>query len=305
MKKWIFVVFMTAVIALSVFYVESGKQVSVKEGVQLEPDDRFYSGQIGSTRFRVSGEGNTIILIHAFNGYLESWKPNVTPLVNAGFKVVTYDLLGRGLSDRPLINYNLSDFRSQLHEIIELTMSDKLYLVGSSFGSVIAADYVLHYPNQVEKIVFIGPAGWPGDNDSQTAFLSLPVVPDVLFGVFGKQIIRPIVSAYLHDPVTHKWAIDQWAEYASLPAFGRVALSTMRNSPVQDFTEGWSAFGKLNKPNVFIWGKQDVSFPFKNSIKAKQLVPNTKVIEVDGAAHWVNIEKPTIVNRAIIDFIGS
>lgn len=304
MKKGIFAIFLITIAGITVFSIESGKQISVNEELRAEPLDRFHEGQTGITRYRISGEGKTVVLIHAFNGYLESWDPNVSELVNAGFKVVTYDLWGRGLSDRPLINYELADFRNQLSEIISLTGDGAVYLAGASFGSVIAADYALHYPDQVEKVVFIGPAGWPGDSGNAEAFLALPFLPDVIFGIFGKQIVEPIVKAYLHDPIAHQWAIDRWSEYASLPSFGRVALSTMRNSPIRDYTEGWSAFGRLNKPNIFIWGKQDISFPFENSIKAKLLVPNTKVIEVDDAAHWVNIENPQTVNGAIIEFLG-
>ena len=305
MKKWTFAIFVAAIVGLSIFSIQLGKQVSVTEGVKLEEIDKIHTGLIGSTRYRISGKGKLVVLIHAFNGYLESWSPNIDDLVNAGYKVVTYDLWGRGLSDRPLINYQLSDFRNQLQEIIELSGGSTVYLVGASFGCVIAADYALHYPDQVEKVVFIGPAGWPVDNRNEADFLGIPLLPDVLFSMFGKQIVEPIVEAYLLDPIAHKWAIERWSEYASLPAFGRVVLSTMRNSPVRDYTEGWSKFGKLNKPNIFIWGKQDVSFPFENSIKAKLLVPNTSVVEVDGAAHWVNIESPDIVNSTIIDFFGS
>lgn len=304
MKKWIFSIFVTAIVGIAMFSVEPDKHVSVKEHHRADTADRFHEGQTGITRYRVSGEGKTVILIHAFNGYLESWDPNVSELVKAGFKVVTYDLWGRGLSDRPLINYELADFRIQLREIVELSGGGSVYLVGASFGSVVAADYALHYPDQVKKVVFIGPAGWPGDTGNEDAFLALPFLPDMIFGLFGRQIIEPIVEAYLHDPKAHQWAIDRWSEYASLPSFGRVALRTMRNSPVRDYTEGWSAFGSLNKPNIFIWGKQDISFPVENSIKAKLLVPNTKVIEVEDAAHWVNIENPRIVNGAIIDFFG-
>ncbi|MEE2732126.1 MAG: alpha/beta hydrolase [Pseudomonadota bacterium] len=305
MKKWIFSIFIAAAVGYSIFAIESDKQISVKDRMHVAPIDQFHAGHNGITRYRISGEGKAVILIHAFNGFLDSWNPNVTSLVNAGYKVVTYDLWGRGLSDRPLINYELADFRNQLHDIIKLSGNGSVHLVGASFGSVIAADYALHYPDQVDKVVFIGPAGWPDDNSSEAAFLGLPVLPDVIFSIFGKQIIEPMVEAYLHDPDAHKWAIERWSEYAALPSFGRVVLSTMRNSPVRDYTEGWSDFGRLNKPNMFIWGKQDVSFPLEHSIKAKLLVPNTKVIEVDGAAHWVNIEKADIVNSAIIDFLGS
>lgn len=305
MIKWIFSILLIVIGVFAYAFFGVDQTVSVKELRRNDSVDLFLTGEQGSTRFRTKGEGETVILIHAFNGYLETWKPNIEPLVAAGYKVVSYDLWGRGLSDRPFIKYELADFRNQLHEIVKMSGGKSVHLIGSSFGSVIAADYATHYPDLVSKVVFMGPAGWPGDNKAGVNLLDFPVVPEVVFNLFGKQILEPIVSAYFREPSKHQWAIDGWTEYASLPSLGRVALSTMRNSPVRDFTNGWLAFGKLNKPSIFIWGKQDVSFPFENSIKAKEFIPNTRIVEVDDAAHWVNIEKPDIVNGVVIEFLGS
>lgn len=304
MKKWIFAVLVIAISIAVYVDLESNSPSSVKALAASDVANKFFKGQSGETRYKVYGEGKTVILIHSFNGYLETWNPNVGALVNAGYKVITYDLWGRGLSDRPRFEYDLGAFRRQLHDLVKMTGGEKVFLVGASFGSVIAADYVAHYPDQVSKVVFVGPAGWPSNNALEKALLGLPILPDIAFSLFGKKILTPIVTAYLHEPAKHVWAIEKWAEFASLPGYGRAALSTMRNAPVRDYIEGWTAFGKLNKPSVFIWGKQDVSFPYENASVAKKLIPGTRVIGIENAAHWVNVESPDAVNHSIIEFLA-
>jgi pimeloyl-ACP methyl ester carboxylesterase len=117
--------------------------------------------ETGVTRYQVFGEKNstTVILIHSFNGFLESWNPNINSLVNAGYRVVVYDLFGRGLSDRPRVNYDLALFRSQLDSVLKEVGGENVHLVGSSFGCVIASDYASHHPKRIKSLVMVGPAG--------------------------------------------------------------------------------------------------------------------------------------------------
>lgn len=85
----------------------------------------------------------------------------------------------------------------------------------------------------------------------------------------------------------------------------RSALSTLRYSPVLDYTDGWDKLGDLNKPTMFIWGKQDVSFPYSNTKKLSKLIPHAKVVSIEDAAYWVNIEQAEDVNNAITLFLSA
>jgi len=85
----------------------------------------------------------------------------------------------------------------------------------------------------------------------------------------------------------------------------RSALSTLRYSPVLDYIDGWKRLGELNKPTMFIWGKQDVSFSYSNTKKLSKLIPHAKVVSIEGAAHWVNIEQAEEVNNAIALFFSA
>ena len=61
----------------------------------------------GSTRYQLSkGEKETIVLVHGFSSPYFIYDGLYEQLVEAGYRVLRYDLLGRGLSDRPKIKYN-------------------------------------------------------------------------------------------------------------------------------------------------------------------------------------------------------
>jgi len=267
--------------------------------------DELLNTEEGVTRYKIFGQNNieTVILIHSFNGFLESWAPNVDSLVNAGYRVVVYDLFGRGLSDRPHKDYDLTLFQTQLDSLIRKLGAKNVHLIGSSFGCVIAADYAMKYPEKIESLVMVGPAGWPDEN-GRNQLLDIPIVGDLVFHYFGKQILKPKVEAYFLEPSKHSEFIEKWTTFSSYPGFTRSALSTLRYSPVLDYSAGWRRLGELNKPIAFIWGKQDVSFPYSNTTKLSKLIPHARIIGIDNAAHWVNIEQADQVNGAIGEFLS-
>jgi pimeloyl-ACP methyl ester carboxylesterase len=274
---------------------------------QTESEEKFLITELGVTRYQIYGndEDPTIVFVHSFNGFIESWDPNIQPLVNAGYKVVVYDLWGRGLSDRPRIELNVQTFRKQLEQVVDLVGAETIHLVGSSFGSVIAADFAQQHPEQVEKLILIGPAGWPSDNDTTSELLDIPVLGDVIFHYFGQDILKSKVVDYFIHPKEHSNILAKWEEFAKYPGFTRSALSTLRYAPVLDYTEGWKELGKLELPVLFIWGIEDVSFPFSNAEKAKKFISHAKIISIEQAAHWVNIEQPEKTNTAIVNFLSN
>ncbi|WP_422379100.1 alpha/beta fold hydrolase [Marinicellulosiphila megalodicopiae] len=307
MKSKVFLYFISALslFSLVTIYQYHNEDMTTLVAARKAAGDELINSEAGVTRYQIFGERNTktVILVHSFNGFLESWNPNVNSLVNAGYRVVLYDLFGRGLSDRPRVNYDLRLFRRQLASVISEVGADKVHLVGSSFGCVIVSDYANHHPEKVESIVMVGPAGWPNEN-GRNRLLDTPIIGELVFHYFGQQILRPKVEAYLFNLSKFHEVVEEWDTFASYPGFMRSALSTLRNSPVLDYTDGWKKLGNLGKPTMFIWGKQDVSFPYSNTEKLSKLIPHAKVVSIEDAAHWVNIEQAEEVNNAIASFLS-
>jgi pimeloyl-ACP methyl ester carboxylesterase len=261
----------------------------------------------GSTRFESWGDRRkpTVILIHSFNGFLETWQPNVEALVKSGYHVVAYDLFGRGLSDRPLRPLSLNVFHEQIIALRKhLDIQTPVHLVGASFGSVIAADYALTYPDQVHSLILTGPAGWPNSDDSTAKLVSLPYAADMLFFYAGKFILQSKIQSYLLNDEEAKWANAYWKVYNQFPGVARSALSTLRHSPVLDYRYGWRKLGKTKLPTLLIWGRQDSSYPYSQAREAQNLIPQAKIIALDSAEHWVNIDQADEVNSTMIGFLN-
>lgn len=283
------------------YFVEDS---SAFNAARQSSDELYLESPVGTTRYQVFGDtgDDVVVFVSASNGYLEQWNPNIDSLVDAGYRVVAYDLFGQGLSDRPRVDHDLALYREQLDSIIEEVEADRVHLVGSSLGSIIATDYVLHYPARVAKLVAIGPAGWPSEKNSSAA-LSIPVLGEFVFHYFGKNLLQPRIEEYLYARDPEHWAVRKWEEYADYPGYSRSYLSLLRHSPVFDNTDGWKRLGLVDTPTMFIWGKQDVSFPYSNAENVAELIPHAEVVGLDKAAHWVNIEQAEQVNKTLLTFL--
>jgi non-heme chloroperoxidase len=100
------------------------------------------------------GTGQPIVLIHGFplNGH--SWEKQVLVLLNAGYRVITYDRRGFGASSQPSFGYDYDTFAADLNVLMtQLELQDAV-LVGFSMGTGEVTRYLGKYGSErVQKAV--------------------------------------------------------------------------------------------------------------------------------------------------------
>lgn len=102
------------------------------------------------------GSGKPIILIHGYPLSGASWEKQLPVLLNAGYRVITYDRRGFGKSSQPTSGYNYDTFAEDLHKIITKLKLDDFTLVGFSMGGGEVARYIGKYGSKgVAKAVII------------------------------------------------------------------------------------------------------------------------------------------------------
>jgi pimeloyl-ACP methyl ester carboxylesterase len=60
----------------------------------------------------------------------------------------------------------------------------------------------------------------------------------------------------------------------------------------------------IQAPTLVIWGKEDKLFPVALCPYLTALVPGAKSLVIDEASHFVQVDQPAALNRALIDFLG-
>jgi pimeloyl-ACP methyl ester carboxylesterase len=106
------------------------------------------------------GSGQAVVLIHGYPLSGASWEKQVPVLLDAGYRVITYDRRGFGKSSQPTTGYNYDTFAEDLHELLNQLKLRDVVLAGFSMGGGEVARYLGKYGSKgVSKAVII--AGVP------------------------------------------------------------------------------------------------------------------------------------------------
>src|SRR5258705_1103004 len=103
------------------------------------------------------GSGQPVVLIHGYplNGH--SWEKQQRVLLQAGYRVITYDRRGFGQSSQPTIGYDYDAFAADLNALLGHLELNDVVLAGFSMGTGEVARYLGRYGSgRVRKAVLMG-----------------------------------------------------------------------------------------------------------------------------------------------------
>src|SRR5215469_3970087 len=104
------------------------------------------------------GSGNPVVLIHGYPLRGSSWEKQVPVLLDAGYRVITYDRRGFGSSSQPTFGYDYDTFAADLNALMEKLDLRDATLVGFSMGTGEVTRYLGTYGSaRVNKAVLLGP----------------------------------------------------------------------------------------------------------------------------------------------------
>lgn len=150
-------------------------------------------------RYFEEGQGETVIFIHGIGQAMYTFRKNVRVL-SEHCHVISIDLLGHGLSDKPDIDYTISDFSKLIIDFMDAMGIEKASLLGFSTGAVIALDTAIKYPAYVDKLILLSPGGVTKTYPWLIKHLSTPIISDILFTFFNKSMIKNVLEKAYYDP---------------------------------------------------------------------------------------------------------
>ncbi|NCD69013.1 alpha/beta fold hydrolase [Mucilaginibacter agri] len=251
----------------------------------------------GITHYQIAGPdtGKTVILLHGFSVPYYIWDGTFEYLVGQGFRVIRYDMYGRGFSDRPYITYNKQLYMDQLTQLIStLHLRTPISIAGISFGGEVSTDFTCLHPELVDKVILIDP-GYANKR---------PVVPQFVT-IFQEAITaddRALgqLSDFKYPKQYPQW-VSRYKPQMQYKNF-RWAIASTEYNYAYNGLESSACLNSKNKPVLLIWGKEDHTVPFKYSDSIRSVL-KADFFPVDDAAHLPSIEKADLVNAKIGAFL--
>ena len=287
-------------------YYFGGETKVIDDAVREAAPGQFVELTKGFTQYEIAGSTDqaVTVLIHGFSVPYFIWDPTFEGLVSAGLRVLRYDLYGRGYSDRPDIVYNQACYEQQLVNLLsELDITKPVNLIGLSMGGAIAIGFADKYPELVEKLVFIDPAGMPMKQSPLMNLIHIWGLGEWLFDKFADKLI---VARLAKDFYTRNKVSELQTKYRvqmQYRGFKRALISTLRNGPLQTMAETYARVGLHPRPVLLIWGTEDRTVPFEISHQVRSALPNAEFHAIEGTGHIPHYEQPVLVNQLLIEFL--
>ena len=250
---------------------------------------------------------DVIVLIHGFSVPYFIWDPTFEFLVRSGFRVLRYDLFGRGLSDRPRVRYDIHLFVRQLKDLLDaLGIKEPVHLAGLSMGGPISAAFMDKFPERVKSHILVDPAGAKPIPLSWTLKAAkLPIVAELVLGLFGgESLVKGIASDFFSHGLIKQFQ-NNYRIQMRYKGFIRAILSTIRNGMLDSFYETYQRVGKLKKPTLLFWGRNDTTVPFEDSRAILSAISHAEFHPIENCGHIPHYEKPAEFNPILLKFLNS
>lgn len=261
----------------------------------------------GITHYELSNpEGRqTVVLVHGFSVPYFIFDPTFDFLTQSGFRTLRYDLFGRGFSDRPRVRYNMDLFVRQLHDLLDaLRFTPPVNLIGLSMGGSIAATFTARHPERVQSLTLIDPAGARAISLSpMLKAMKLPGLAEAVFGLVGSESLLKSAAKDFFDPELVGMFLDKYKVQMQYKGFKRAILSTIRNNMLGSFIESYKAVGKMDKPVLLVWGRNDTTVPFVHSDDLRAAMPQAEFHVIEDCGHIPHYEKPGEFNPILLEFL--
>ncbi len=251
----------------------------------------------GVTHYQIAGPdtGKVIILIHGFSVPYFIWDSTFNELVKQGFRVLRYDMYGRGFSDRPDSVYTQAFYETQLLDLInQLHLKTPVSLAGVSFGGGVATNFTAIHPDLVSKVILIDPV-YPNMTPSAPQFYT-----SFYEATHGDERASGQLADFKY-PQRHPDWIKKYRLQMQYKGFRHALVSTRYNYNYKG-RESNAALNSTHKQVLLIWGKEDHTVPFAYSDSVRSVL-KCQFFPVDDAGHLPHIEQAKKVNARIVAFL--
>ncbi|MBF9232793.1 alpha/beta fold hydrolase [Microvirga alba] len=256
-----------------------------------------------------------VILLHGFADFWWGWRRQVDDLAAAGFRVVTPDQRGYNLSEKPigLKSYDLDTLAADIVGLAEAYGRERFHLIGHDFGGLLAWWTATRYPDRVERMVAINAfhpeilIPYIRKHPAQMLrsiymmIFQVPWLPEALLSLRNFAILRGLFHLGAHKGTFSEADLSRYMRTWSVPGAMTGMVNWYRALRRRPKIEN----PRVKPPTLVIWGLQDRYLQRGLAEDSLRLCDNGEALWLEDGSHWVHIEEPETVNKALIDFLKS
>jgi pimeloyl-ACP methyl ester carboxylesterase len=255
------------------------------------------------------GKGQPVILIHGWPLSRKTWEQQVWKIVEEGYRCISYDRRGFGISSSPWNNYDYSALAGDLDTIIEGLELDNVVIVGFSMGGGEVVRYLTDYgSDKIAKAALISSiiplVKQKDDNSAGVPEKNLNAIIDALqmdrVG-FLKDFHK---GFYNYEDTKGERVSEAQLEYDFIIASHASPRATIQTALAWMHTDFRPELKNVDVPTLIVHGDADATVPIETSAEqASKGIANSTFEVITGAPHGLNITHAKELNEILISFL--
>jgi pimeloyl-ACP methyl ester carboxylesterase len=262
-------------------------------------------------------DGPLLLLLHGFPECWLSWRDQIGPLAQAGYRVVAPDQRGYNLSDKTP-PFDLDTLTADIVNLMQACGRDSACLAGHDWGAAVAWALAGSRPERVSRL----------------AILNVPhpaPIANALRGGDLRQMLKSWYIFFFQIPRFPEWALSR----SSFAVMRRMMIASSRpgtftGGVLDDYREAWARPGALSAmigwyralmrtalhtrgaafnrritmPTVILWGEHDIALRVELAEQSLAWLDDGKLIRFPLATHWVHEDFPAEITQHLLAHFG-
>jgi pimeloyl-ACP methyl ester carboxylesterase len=272
--------------------------------------------QVDDYRIAYADEGEfdkIILFLHGLGSYFPAWKYNILELKNY-FRCIAIDLPGFGKSDKKIHPGSMEFYADVILNFIHSVGINKVNLIGHSMGGQIAINCALNFPDKIDNLILIAPAGFERFPNEEIQIIKNITKPENFLTAEIEQIKSNYELSFYKFPEEANFLIEDRIKISEDDEFYNYCVAISNSIAGMIEQPIFEQLKNINQRTLVIFGKNDSLIPNKylHKTTTEEIanlgcaeIPNSRLILLDECGHFAQIEKSEEVNEAIVKFISA
>ncbi|MCM2325421.1 MAG: alpha/beta hydrolase [Candidatus Woesearchaeota archaeon] len=249
------------------------------------------------------GDRSCLVFLHGFTGSSSAWDQLYPYFRKKGYGILLIDIIGHGLSDKPIdkSKYTLEASADHIKEILDSLGIQKAVFVGHCFGCVVSMEFYKRYPEYVEKLVFIS-TGFDFAKKDMRFIMSL-----ILYFLYSVMAILFYPLSFEKNKLHLDYRVFKKSHDLDLKRIYHDVRVTSLRTILPFFKDLLSqnyekVLASCAVPLLIIQGKKDLIIPKDAAVKMNLLVKNSRLMLLD-SNHLPILNSVSKIKSAMHEFL--
>lgn len=247
------------------------------------------------------GEGrNTLLLVHGHPFNRSMWRPQLSVVAEAGWRVLAPDLRGYGETSVVPGLTPFNQFAADLAALLDDRDIPAVVIGGLSMGGQIVMEFARQYPHRVRGILLAATFPQPETSEGKrNRFALADRLQQEGMNGYAREVLPRMMAARsiasLPDVASHVMTMM----YATNPEGAAAALRGRAERPSYEET-----LARLAVPALVVAGSEDAFTTRQDAERMRDLLKDAELVWLEGVGHLPNLERPGAFNEALLRFLA-